>query len=92
MVGFVERVRAVGVFVKAERQWSLPFPSMRPLRILVTVGTVTREPNCPATLLWGSLNHSKKRRKRLIRVIQICGNTGIDDFRVESYDSIPELI
>ena len=91
-VGVVERWQAVCELVEPERQCSLPFPSMCPLRILLQVGSITLELSCPATLLWGSLGDSRKRRKRLILVNIICGKAGIDDFRMGSNDPIPVII
>ena len=92
LVGLVERGRAVCEFVDAKTQCSLPFPSMRPLRILLEVGSITLELSCPATLLRGSLSDRRKRRTRLILGNLICGKAGIDDFRMGSYDPIPVII
>jgi len=89
LVGFVGMVRSLGVLVGAKRLSSLPFPSMRPLSILLQVGSITLELGCPATLLWGSARNSRKRTKRPVLVTHTCGKTGIEDIRMRSYDPNP---
>jgi len=92
LVGLVEKGRAECEFVDARTQRSLPFPSMRTLRIVLQVGSITLELSGPATLLRGSLVDRRKRRASLILVILICRKAGIDNFCMGSYDPIPVII